>query len=353
MPRVIHALRPDHATHIGGDLVQLQATVRAVVREGIEAEAARLEDVRSAVDIVHLYNLQLPGTLQEQVATARAKWPRVRLVLSPILWPPDARLLLGAPDRWTRTRVARAWAGLLLRRSRMRKVLTSVDAVLPNSEAERQRVARLYGVDPARWEVVPNGLAVADWPVTRPSASADAYRELGFAARPDPLLACVARVEPYKNQLTLVRALAQLPGAGLMLIGPISSDAYGRAVRRDAARMPGRVAVLGPRDPADVRRLLALTDAHVLPSFRETPGLATLEAAATGAEVVATRHGSAEEYLGDLAAYADPTNSVDIAAAVEEVLTHPRQPRLRARIEELDWSQVGTRLADLYRRLVP
>jgi glycosyltransferase involved in cell wall biosynthesis len=351
MLRVVHALRPDHATHIGGDLVQLHATVAAVAREGIDAEAVTLEDARPPVDIVHLYNLQLPAVLRGQVAIARARWPKARLVLSPILWPPDPRLMLGGPDWWARQRIARAWAGLVLRRRQMRRVLAAFDAVIPNSQAEKRRVARLYHVSPAKWEVVPNGLAVAEWPVVRSDETSDWSRVDGFEARPELMLACVARVEPYKNQRTLVRALAHLPSAGLIVVGPIAADPYGTAVRRAATRFPGRVAFLGSRERSEVQRLLALTDVHVLPSFRETPGLATLEAAAVGCEVVATRHGSTEEYLGDLASYADPTSPVSLAASINEVVARPRQPRLRSRVEELDWSKVGRRLADLYRRL--
>src|SRR6476659_304125 len=47
---------------------------------------------------------------------------------------------------------------------------------------------------------------------------------------------------------------------------------------------------------------------HVLPSWFETAGLSSLEAAAMGCNVVITRKGDAHEYFGDEAEYCDPAS---------------------------------------------
>ena len=55
---------------------------------------------------------------------------------------------------------------------------------------------------------------------------------------------------------------------------------------------------------------------HVLPSWFETCGLSTLEAAAMGCNIVITNKGYASEYFNDHAFYCDPSSPASILDAI-------------------------------------
>lgn len=354
--RVLHVLRSDHASHVGGDLVQLQSSVQALCELGVEAAAAALDDASSGTppDIVHVYNLQRPADLAADVSTVRRRWPQARLVLSPVYGPAkllDAVLAANAPALWRATKSKakdrRYW-------TTSRRVVRSMDAVLPNSITELRWLSRHYRMRPtAYWRAVPNGAWIDRWPMRQ---AIDRRRQLtawGLDPNLSALIACVARVEPRKNQQTLVRAVADLPGTGLLLVGPLAGEPYDRSVVALGQRaLPGRFACTGPLPQAEVADLLTGVDVHALPSFLETPGLASIEAAAVGCEIVTTPMFCTREYFGDDAHLAASPRKANVARALAHALRAPRQPGLRHRIERYDWRQAGAILADAYRDLL-
>jgi glycosyltransferase involved in cell wall biosynthesis len=77
---------------------------------------------------------------------------------------------------------------------------------------------------------------------------------------------------------------------------------------------------------------------HVMPSWFETTGLVSLEAALAGCNVVSTSRGHAREYLGDLAWYCQPDDPTSIRSAVQAAWNAPARPALRERIlSEYTW----------------
>ena len=347
--RVLHVLRSGHAQHVGGDLVQLRATVAALRDEGIDAVAGEVAEATGTFDVIHLYNLQLPGELRADIAAVAGRWPTTPYVLSPILWPPEARYVLRATGP-ARRRLLRATAAMVVRWPSLRPIVAGAAAVLPNSQIELTRLGRLFRLPTDNWRVVPNGLDLAAWPHRRaPEARAGVFDTFGLAPSDGPLVVCVARLEAYKNQLALLEALDQYPEARLLLIGPDAEPSYGDAVRAGVSGRPGRAAATGALGRDTVAELFAAADVHVLPSYRETPGLASLEAAATGCEVVVTRCGSAEEYFGPDAHYAEPHSARSLADAIRSAVSQPRQPGLRARVERYPWSTAARSLAAVYR----
>jgi glycosyltransferase involved in cell wall biosynthesis len=358
-PRVLHVLRADHGGHVGGDLVQLSKTVAMLRDAGVHAMAATVDEAPAQVDIVHLYNLQRPVELRRDRVAAARRWPAASVVLSPVWWPMQLRRMATTPDRPVVAKAAKTAAKTAASWPSLRRALSAVDVVLPNSHAELHALQRAFRLPhaargPERWAVVPNGVDLTDWPEGRATSderSAVLHR-FGLAADTAILVACVARIEPVKNQAALVRAVAEVPGAGLVLIGPEGHRGYAAVVRDEASRLgDGRVAFAGPMAAADIASVLRAVDVHVLASFRETPGLATLEAAAVGCEVVVTADGSAPEYLGDDAHVADPFRPASIAAAILEARSDPRQPSTRRRAEGHTWEVAARALVDAYRRV--
>ena len=116
-------------------------------------------------------------------------------------------------------------------------------------------------------------------------------------------LGFVGRLEPRKDQLTLVEAVAELVKHGvdahLTLVGPDGDRAYGAAVRRAIAtlRLHDRVQVTGA--VRSVWPHLQSMDAFVSLSTDEGQGLAVLEAMGAGVPVLARPAAGLEDFLVD------------------------------------------------------
>lgn len=274
----------------GGGEVQLLKT-----REHLQALGAEVDlfdpwhpDVER-YDVVHMFSTFGGASLFHEHVQRRG----VRQVLSPILW------LGGDVSPYPIEEIGR--------------IFGIVDAVLPNSEAERQAFETRLDVRGARYRVVPNGIEVGDAEAPGPNA---------FRAKFDlgEFVLCVGNVEPRKNQLNLARACRKL-GRPLALIGAARDTGYLEACLREGG--PG-VQHLGVFEHGSelLRSAYQACAVHALVSEFETPGLATLEAAVLGARIVSTRHGSASEYLGDGAEYVD-TAAEDVVAGLERALARP------------------------------
>jgi glycosyltransferase involved in cell wall biosynthesis len=138
-----------------------------------------------------------------------------------------------------------------------------------------------WGVRRDRIRVIPNGIDAAELRYD-PAVRAATRAALGIPADA-PVIGAVGRLVPTKRFDLLIRAVAGLPGATLLLAG----DGPQRAGLRDLAEELGvadRVVFAGVRP--HVRDVLCAMDAFASPSEQETFGLAVLEALANGLPVV-------------------------------------------------------------------
>jgi len=180
------------------------------------------------------------------------------------------------------------------------------DAVVANSETGRDAHRRL-GYRPRDFPVIDNGIDTARF---RPDvdARAAARGELGLDDA-TPVLVHVARVDPMKDQATLIAALERLDGAVGLFVGAGTEDLPDRPnIRR-----------LGRRD--DVPRLLAAGDAVVCASaFGEGFSNAIAEGMAVGLPAVATDVGDAARLIGDCGRVVPPRDPDALAGAIRAIL---------------------------------
>ena len=184
------------------------------------------------------------------------------------------------------------------------------------SEATRQDLASLYGVDPERVTVVHEGGGEGT-PDPGDSAEDTArLRGFGIAA---PYVLTVGRIEPRKNQLTALAAVERLPGVQLVCAGAIHDDAM--ASRLDASP---RCRLLGRVSDSERDLLYRRAEAVLLPSLYEGFGLTVVEAMRQGVPVVATRTSSVPEVGGEAAIYVlDAGDSEGMAAALQRLRSEP------------------------------
>lgn len=381
-PRVLLCGRPDLLRKPGGDTFQILTLQRALgSRAGLSLELS--PDV-TGYGVVHLFNLSRPlePALQARAA-ARAGVPVVTTTIFQDLSLYNARgrrgvgwavrwLLGGDDERLEDARavlnLSRAGALELLAHPALtagllghaltsrgpsatalqRELIANSDTLVFNSQLEAESVERCLGPLPAnvRVEVVPVGIdaqafqALDAAPFTRRFGISECVLSLG-------------RVEDLKNQLTLIKALAGMD-IPLVLAGAVNPRhrTYARAVSRAAAARPD-THMVGPLEREMVLSALTAARVHVLPSWFETVGLASLEAAAAGCAVVSTYAGYARAYLGDEAEYCDPADGGSIRAAVERALQRGPSRRLQDRVLQRFTVQRGAEaMAGVYERTV-
>lgn len=316
--RVLMHVRPTSRSVLAGDAVQARATAEALRALGIEvdlAETAALPSLRD-YDLVHLFNLMPIEATHKAYTEARAAGRPV--VLSTVFWDPGEFLAAcdpggGLASWWRRTDPLR------------REVLAGARVILPNGRAELDCLRRVYGSLPPA-VVVPNGVDVSLFHPRRPPA------------RLAPHVLCVGRIGVRKNQLGLLHALR---GTGLAIefIGPVNDFAYYRACR--AASWPG-VRFREELHGAKLAAAFAAAPVHALVSWYETPGLASLEAAACGCRIVSTDRGCAREYLGDDAWYCAPDDAEGIRRAVLGALAGKSSPGLAEKVRgRYNWDEAA------------
>jgi glycosyltransferase involved in cell wall biosynthesis len=250
------------------------------------------------------------------------------------------------------------WADAGAQRAMERVAVPTVrraDRVLTGSDHSADDVSRELGVPRDRISVVSNGVRVDPGAPRASDAELRATYDLGDA----PVLLCIAQKRPYKNQATLVHALARMQRRDALLVLPGAATAYEEELRALAAELGVAERVRYPSwiSDAELEGLYALASAVVLPSKLEGFGLPVLEAMGRGTPVLCSPATSLGEVAGDAALLADPDDIDAFAAGADRLLS---DAELRARLiaaghdraAEFTWARVGERSMDAYRRTV-
>ena len=167
-----------------------------------------------------------------------------------------------------------------------RRLARRARRIVAISEAVRRFSVKDVGLPAEKIDVVHYGLDALPepWAPNPPLAIDDGA----------PLLLCVARLTPQKGVDVAIRALPEVPGATLVVLGEgperASLEALGRELGvAERVLMPGRV--------GDVAELYRRSDVLVHPARWEGFGLAMLEAMLAGKPVAAVDAGSAPELV--------------------------------------------------------
>lgn len=226
-------------------------------------------------------------------------------------------------------------------RRSVKQVIKQAALLLPNSKSEYLRLVTQYTIQ-QQYRVIPNGIdtAIFNFPVNNP------------VTRENDMVICVARIEPLKNQLRLIQALNESKKFRLFIIGSPSANhlQYYEECRRIAA---GNVSFISKLPQTALLEYYLRSKVHVLPSWFETTGLSTLEAAAMGCNIVITDKGDTREYFQDYGYYCDPGSSASIREAIEKAAANSVNPALTDLIRSrYTWQQAAEKTFDAYKEIL-
>jgi alpha-1,3-rhamnosyl/mannosyltransferase len=178
--------------------------------------------------------------------------------------------------------------------------------VICPSDATSQAVVRHFHVDPRRCRVIPHGVETE---FSLPASSVVRADLTARYALPDRYLLQVGTVQPRKNYVASLRALARIPTAQripLVVVGAFGwkYDGVVDAVRE--LHLDQWVRFVGYAGIGDLPGLYQMAEAVLFPSLDEGFGLPVLEAFAAGTPVVASNAGAIPEVAGDAALLGAP-----------------------------------------------
>lgn len=177
---------------------------------------------------------------------------------------------------------------------------------------------------------------------------------------PDKYVICVGTIEDRKNQVNVVKAMAQLPEDVHLLIVGRPHGGYIKDVNSEIKKqkLKDRVHILSNAEFEDFPALYSGAIASVYASRFEGFGIPILESMCCDTPVVTSNVSSMPEAGGDAALYVSPDSPDEIAKQLNSIVGDPQLrsqlvEKGRAQREKFSQKKINADFYKLYRALVP
>jgi glycosyltransferase involved in cell wall biosynthesis len=342
----------------GGDTRQIEQTAMALRKKGVDVDIYLSTDRidYSKYDLLHFFNIIRPADI-----IMHAKKARKPFVVSTIFveygsvkdqkksalgvlksFMSDGALeYLKAIARWIKNgeKVVSMQYLLWGHVKSVRWVARNASCLLPNSQSEYNRFRNKYNID-QRHIVVPNGIE-----------SEKAMRIYPESEKYKNAILCMGRIEARKNQLNLIRALNNTIFK-LFIHGKPSPNNIGY-YKQCIGEAANNVSILGWLDDEELYTAYSNAKVHILPSYFETTGLSSLEAAIMGCNIVVTDRGDTKDYFRDYAWYCEPDNPDSIRKAVEAAFEAPYNESFKQYIlKHYTWDEAAVQTLSAYNKVL-
>ncbi len=253
------------------------------------------------------------------------------------------------PERYT------AISGMSLKSATRTTARQATRLIVP-SNATRDELVRVLGIDPGKIDVAYHG--VDHRLFHRPDAVQVTRVTARLGLHGSPYVAFLGSLTPRKNAPALVSgwaaAVADMPVPPALVLG--GGGGWSQELDEALARVPSHLRLIRPGylPFADLTGFLGGALVVAAPSRGEGFGLPVLEAMACGAPVLTTYRASLPEVGGDAVAYTEP-DAESIAVALRALLDDPeRRAALGAagyaRAQEFTWAASATAHLASYKR---
>lgn len=364
--KIAYCIRKNWKVAHGGDIVQMINT-KAEIEKLYNVEIKIIDNVKDlnsfSPDIAHIFNMQTLEESSEYVQEAKSLG--AKLVLSTIYWDMShARFIdnfarLGFfCNRENYKRMYKIYKNLEVYMAAMigkpkfvtknyndkvRSFLQEFDWYLPNSEEEMVIINDTFGTNYGNYSVIPNSVDFNKFPY--------------FSNKQRNGFISAARIEPVKNQLQLVD-ICRASNWDLTLVGSVTPNKlrYLEAVKKRAIGS-GKIKINAQNlDQHELGHLFNTHKVHILASFRESPGLSSLEALGSGMNVVVSDsdYCPIETYFKGLinkhVFVCDPYSKKSIHKAMKDAYELDA-PRVNV-LQKFNWTNTGYETFKVYEKLV-
>lgn len=233
--------------------------------------------------------------------------------------------------------------GLYSDYSMVKMVCNNAELVLPNTKAEANLLVKGLGVDKKRIRIMYNGVD-EKFLHADPSLFEKKYGVKDFVLN-------VGHIgSERKNTLALIKALHKIDHPAVIITDFFANELTETCLKE--ARKNKNLLILDkiPHNDPLLASAYAACHTFVLPSMFETPGIAAMEAALAGANVVITPYGGTKEYFEDMAEYVNVRSIESIRKAIVNSLNKKPDERLREHIKKnFLWSDIARETLGIYK----
>ncbi len=237
-----------------------------------------------------------------------------------------------------------------------RPSLREADVIITDSESTARDLGAVMRVDRSRIRIIPLG-AASEYRPHDPSAAAN-YIASKFQVS-NRYLSAVGTIEPRKNLTTLIEAIADLRGQGILRHQLLVAGAAGwknstldSAIRRHGLTAE-EITFLGYIPDEDMPLLYSGSELFVFPSLYEGFGLPLVEAMACGVPVIASNTSSVAEIVGDAGILVSPRDARGLAEAISRLihdaeLRRDLRERGLRRVQRFRWDEAARKILRLF-----
>ena len=358
--KVLTQNRPDAFDRWGGDTTQMQETANHLRKLDVEVDISLENSISlDKYDLIHIFNIQTARTSINQINNAKEQ--NKKIVLSTIYWDaqqanysddvlrfspsPRIRKVFTLQPKLAKAMVKYSYQKL---ENQMKEMLISADLLLPNSIAEIEALVYNFGLDIIRQK----SLVVYNAVYIDKTITIDENTSMLLETLPKEFVLECASIYPVKGQLSLIKALYDHTEIPIVFAGSSANNLYYQACRK-LAQTRGNIFFIDHIKQNQLQFIQKHAKVHVLPSLRESPGLATLEAAVYGANCVVGKYAPVEEYFGEDAWVCDPMDISSIKDAVLNAWEAPHSDNFKNRIlQDFTWEKAALATLEAYKTII-
>lgn len=357
----------------GGDMIQVENTYLELKKLGVDVTVSdkNNQDI-TEFDIVHLF--QLDWTPETYLHANKAHKLKKKIIVSPIHHNVDEVkkfdneyvfglrriskiLFVDQFQRDTFKNIYRSildinkalptlYSMLIGLKEMNRRVLEWADCVLVQTKLEAEDLKKTYEVD-FDWKIIPNGVSEIYTDKNKISNHFDF----------EDYIVCVGRIEPRKNNLSIIAAVKELrketnKDIKLVFVGKKSTKHKEYTSLFDLEVEKNKWIVFNNYvSYSAMPAIYKYAKVCVSASWFETTGLTLLEGLFMGANAVSTSP-RAREILGDLCSYCEPDNINSITKALNKEYFKVRPKLPLSFREEYTWSNTAEKTLKIYRKIL-
>lgn len=342
--RILLASNPTVMLNKGGPSYVIKEMKKELIKLGVDCNYFDYWDDNLKLgkdDVVHIFIASVATySLAVNLYQYGAKY-----VVTPIFYSNHSAELLKTYSR------VESFARPILKRSYSDYHFTKIvckhsEYVLPNTKKEASIISNGLGISPAKISVIPNGVEAR-------FANADESLWIKKFGYKDFILYVGHLGARRKNGINIIKALAKIDEKAVIIANVLDTE-EGRACRELIDKAPNITLIewMDHNDPL-LESAYAACKTFILPTRYETPGIAAMEAALAGANIVITPYGGTKEYFKDMALYANPFSIDNIVQKTEQALNMPTNKKLKEHIlKNYLWNNIAKSTIKFYEKVI-